>query len=82
MNIPGFTAEAAVSPARGHYRVCGTPWESTGARTVHGQAAAFAPVRQVGPGGGWWQCWYVGRCFICCSMYWCWYYCRWGAATA
>lgn len=81
MTIPGYTAEATVNTARGHYRVCATSGDATGELTVHALAAARASMPQVGLGDGWWHCWYVGRCFICCSLYWCWYYCRWGTAT-
>lgn len=81
MSMPRFTAEASVYRSPMHYRVSGSADDPSGGQMV-GQAALSSPM-EASPwapgGGGWWHCWYIDRCIICCSQYWCWYYCRWGA---
>jgi hypothetical protein len=80
MTIPGFTAEASLYRTRGQYLAIGAPGASGDGRTVLSQAAAGSSLQPLAP-GNWWHCWYIDRCIICCSLNWCWYYCRWGAAV-
>jgi hypothetical protein len=74
MKMPGFTAEASVYKTLGHYSVSGTRSDLAGSRGVK-QAAGYDFVEQRTSWGNWWHCWYVGGCVICCSPYWCWWYC-------
>jgi hypothetical protein len=77
INMPGFTAEAAVYKTRGHYRVSGVP--GAGSRGV--LQAADGSLQQRVSLGNWWHCWYFGSCVICCSPYWCWWACYGAAAS-
>ncbi len=82
MSIPGFAAEASVYKTRGQYRASGLARDSAG--TVTPSQAIDSVGRQIGPwggGGDWWHCWNVRGCFICCSLYWCWWMCYGAAAT-
>jgi hypothetical protein len=75
INMPGFTAEASVYKTRGHYRVSSMTSDLAGGRGAL-QAAGDGLVQQ--KISNWWQCWYLGRCIICCSWYWCWWACYGG----
>lgn len=79
MNTPGFTAEASLNNG------IGVPYLTAGGGTLTGlrrqtvlpsQAAGNSSVIERLSGNNWWHCWYVGGCVICCSQYWCWWYCR------
>jgi hypothetical protein len=85
MNMPRFTAEASVYKTRGRYRVFSASSDLSGGRRVLqtvllSQTLGNSSMQRIGPWNNWWHCWFVGRCQICCSPYWCWWYC-YGAAT-
>ena len=77
MNIPGFTAEASLYSRGGVHYVTEdrVPMTELGPQTVLPSQAGNSSVLERLSGNNWWHCWYLGRCVICCSQYWCWWYC-------
>jgi hypothetical protein len=83
MSIPGFAAEASVYRTHRNYRAATLAHDAAGA--VYPSQGVGEMARQSGPwggGGNWWHCWNVGGCYICCSLYWCWWVCYGYGASA
>jgi len=82
MSIPGFAAESSVYRTQRSYRASTVARDAAG--EVHpSQIDSVGRLAQQGPwggGGNWWHCWNVRGCYICCSLYWCWWIC-YGAAA-